>query len=61
MQNTCFCGTGTRLIDALGRCWCGQQWDSEQMSRPSPSITSTENLGYFDGAPKANDAESTFS
>ena len=30
------CGTGTCLIDAHGRCWCGQQWDGEQMCRPTP-------------------------
>ena len=25
------CGSGTCLIDAEGRCWCGQQWDGEKM------------------------------
>lgn len=25
------CGSGTCIIDAAGRCWCGQQWDSEKM------------------------------
>ena len=25
------CGTGTCIIDAQGRCWCGQQWDGEKM------------------------------
>jgi hypothetical protein len=29
------CGTGTCLIDATGRCWCGQQWDGEKMCRPT--------------------------
>jgi hypothetical protein len=33
-DNRC-CGTGTCLIDAQGRCWCGQQWDGEQMCRPA--------------------------
>jgi hypothetical protein len=28
------CGTGTCIIDANGLCWCGQQWDGEQMCRP---------------------------
>lgn len=28
------CGTGTCLIDADGRCWCGQQWDGEKMCTP---------------------------
>jgi hypothetical protein len=25
------CGSGTCLIDADGRCWCGQQWDGHKM------------------------------
>ena len=33
-DDTRCCGTGTCLIDAQGRCWCGQQWDGEQMCRP---------------------------
>jgi hypothetical protein len=32
-DNRC-CGTGTCLIDAQGRCWCGQQWDGETMCAP---------------------------
>ncbi len=28
------CGTGTCIIDAQGRCWCGQQWDGEKMCHP---------------------------
>jgi hypothetical protein len=31
------CGTGTCIIDAQGRCWCGQQWDGEKMCRPETS------------------------
>jgi hypothetical protein len=34
-DDTRCCGTGTCLIDAQGRCWCGQQWDGEQMCRPA--------------------------
>ena len=30
------CGTGTCIIDAQGRCWCGQQWDGEKMCIPAP-------------------------
>jgi len=26
------CGSGTCIIDAQGRCWCGQQWDGQKMS-----------------------------
>lgn len=28
------CGSGTCIIDAQGRCWCGQQWDGQKMSVP---------------------------
>jgi hypothetical protein len=28
------CGSGTCIIDADGRCWCGQQWDGEKMAAP---------------------------
>ena len=28
------CGSGTCIIDSEGRCWCGQQWDSEKMAHP---------------------------
>ena len=31
------CGTGTCIIDAQGRCWCGQQWDGKQMCWPTNS------------------------
>ena len=27
------CGSGTCIIDLEGRCWCGQQWDGQKMSR----------------------------
>lgn len=29
------CGTGTCIMDAAGRCWCGQQWDGEKMYQPT--------------------------
>lgn len=25
------CGSGTCIIDADGRCWCGQHWDGQKM------------------------------
>lgn len=25
------CGSGTCIIDAEGRCWCGQQWNGREM------------------------------
>ncbi|MDP3246769.1 MAG: hypothetical protein Q8M93_07380 [Polaromonas sp.] len=52
-DDTRCCGTGTCLIDVQGRCWCGQQWDGEQMCRPSseggkPDAASTD---HDHGAP----------
>jgi hypothetical protein len=32
------CGTGTCLIDAEGRCWCGQQWDGQKMCFAEPGV-----------------------
>lgn len=29
------CGSGTCIIDADGRCWCGQQWNGETMCAPA--------------------------
>jgi hypothetical protein len=29
------CGSGTCIIDAEGRCWCGQQWNGHQMCAPA--------------------------
>jgi hypothetical protein len=34
------CGSGTCIIDTEGRCWCGQQWDGQRMSRPGRLISS---------------------
>ena len=34
-EDTRCCGSGTCIIDTEGRCWCGQQWDGEQMCRPT--------------------------
>jgi len=28
------CGSGTCIIDDEGRCWCGQQWNGQQMCFP---------------------------
>jgi hypothetical protein len=35
------CGRGSCVIDAQGRCWCGQQWDGQTMcfAAPSPQAT----------------------
>ena len=29
------CGSGTCIIDAEGRCWCGQVWDGHKMCTPA--------------------------
>lgn len=39
------CGTGTCLIDAEGRCWCGQQWDGEKMCFESTADTPSDPAG----------------
>jgi len=57
MQDTRWCDTGTCLIDINGRCWCGQQWDGEQMCRPSQTTTSTENTACIADALKVDDVE----
>jgi hypothetical protein len=45
------CGTGTCMIDAEGRCWCGQQWNGDTMcapqldgqpSEPTPDMADTQ-------------------
>lgn len=38
------CGSGTCIIDAQGRCWCGQQWDGQRMCAPAfpERLASTE-------------------
>ncbi len=41
-EDTRCCGTGTCLIDAEGRCWCGQQWDGEKMCFQSASNAATD-------------------
>ncbi|MCU0926144.1 MAG: hypothetical protein MUF44_08910 [Hydrogenophaga sp.] len=30
-EDTRCCGSGTCIINAEGRCWCGQRWDGERM------------------------------
>ncbi len=31
------CGSGTCIIDADGRCWCGQVWDGQTMRHAPPA------------------------
>lgn len=35
------CGSGTCIIDAKGRCWCGQQWDCQKMCHAPLSRTAS--------------------
>ena len=30
------CGSNACIINAAGRCWCGQIWDGEKMCYPKP-------------------------
>jgi hypothetical protein len=34
MEDERCCGSGTCIINAEGRCWCGQQWDGTSMKFP---------------------------
>lgn len=36
------CGTGTCMIDAQGRCWCGQQWNGDTMCAPKLEAQTSE-------------------
>lgn len=38
------CGTGHCMINAEGRCWCGQQWDGEKMCQPKQNTESKSDL-----------------
>jgi len=45
------CGSGTCLIDAEGRCWCGQQWDGKKMCHaPLPGAHSAPAVDLTDHA-----------
>lgn len=37
------CGSGTCIIDATGRCWCGQQWDGDKMRFVAQTSSSDDN------------------
>ena len=48
------CGSGTCIIDADGRCWCGQQWNGEAMC--APTSTPPEPAGQREDPDGENDA-----
>ena len=45
-ENPLYCGSATCILDAEGRCWCGQQWDAEGRAVPDaagpPQATAPE-------------------
>ena len=45
------CGSGTCIIDAEGRCWCGQRWDGQKMCHVP--LASAEQRAGSDPAPAA--------
>ena len=51
------CGTGTCLINAEGRCWCGQQWDGEKMCFAG-KVNSAESAN-LDATPTASSPNSS--
>jgi hypothetical protein len=42
MEDERCCGSGTCIINAEGRCWCGQQWDGTSMKFPKPEEGTTK-------------------
>lgn len=53
------CGTGTCIIDAEGRCWCGQQWNGQAMCFPTadaPARTDPPAAGTATTSGKVPDA-----
>jgi hypothetical protein len=53
------CGSGTCIVDATGRCWCGQQWDGQTMCHAP--LAQTESPGSTDAArpPRPTDMSDT--
>jgi hypothetical protein len=49
------CGSGTCIIDAGGRCWCGQQWDGQRMCH-APLARAADDAGG-DPSPSAHAVE----
>jgi hypothetical protein len=47
------CGSGTCIIDTEGRCWCGQQWDGDQLHGPASACAAPAPLNPSDTPPEA--------
>lgn len=47
------CGSGTCIVNAEGRCWCGQQWNGTEMCAPAlaPAPSEAHPAGDTDAAP----------
>lgn len=51
------CGTGTCILDAQGRCWCGQQWDGMKMCNPGMGKADTPPVPVTQRAERQVDSE----
>jgi hypothetical protein len=56
-EDTRCCGSGTCIIDAEGRCWCGQQWDGEKMVAPTLQACGTPRAQPAGGANPDGDSK----
>lgn len=51
------CGTGTCIVDAQGRCWCGQQWDGMTMCYPASGNAASSSAALPAQSKQEADAE----
>ncbi len=52
-EDTRCCGSGTCIINAEGRCWCGQRWDGERMCHEPLAPAPTPARAAAEPAPRA--------
>ena len=45
------CGSGTCIINADGRCWCGQQWNGSEMCAPALASATSVREAQPQGSP----------
>jgi hypothetical protein len=50
MEDERCCGSGTCIINAESRCWCGQQWDGTSMKYPNLKEENTAEASSTDRA-----------
>ncbi len=53
------CGSGSCIIDAEGRCWCGQQWDGSKMCRAPLPPAKQQGRSDAESAPSVSPSSST--